>query len=171
MPEAFNSNSHGSVRGRSISWSINPGGCWICSSYNMSMIASSSDNAWMTGFVFQDYDYIWEKYFQNQIFASDFFKQFHDHWNSTPPVLDEVPFWLPQTWLWLLEFDASGVVYNQMSNSNIGGNKKGGLIKNQQRTKWFIVKCLRYFVFINFKESDSGNCVVRRKLYFYNKLK
>jgi len=29
---------------------------------------------------------------------------FHDRWNSTPPVLDEVPFWLPQTWLWLLGF-------------------------------------------------------------------
>jgi len=28
MPEAFNSNSHGSVRGRSISRSINPEGCW-----------------------------------------------------------------------------------------------------------------------------------------------
>jgi len=30
MPKAFNSNSHGSVRGRMISWSSNPEGCWIC---------------------------------------------------------------------------------------------------------------------------------------------
>jgi len=29
MPEAFNSNSHGSVRGRNLIRSINPGGSWI----------------------------------------------------------------------------------------------------------------------------------------------
>jgi hypothetical protein len=42
----------------------------------------------------------------------------HNNWNSTPPVLYYDLIWLPQTLLWLLEFDASSVVYRCTSDAN-----------------------------------------------------